>query len=306
MSPEPPSKLHKFKTFNVNTLKMLHQGTAYYADPKTFNDPLDCNPEIDADISLEMIEEIIRVIWPNHTLPYAFGKTAEQVISETKHHIFNQNGDDFISVDDSTQRYRRQLSSYILDSIKNEIGVSGVFSLSEEWKNVLMWSHYAEDHKGICIEFDTYWRNYYEIIKINYHGSRVMKLSDIYKWKVHKDSDAERTLYDQYYSNKSSDWKYEKEWRVLSKHIKEEPAPFYIGAIYFGLRSDIAVKSAIYNLFSPTQSITFYQMFTLPNGFGLQRRELDCEDKNYLANTALSTQDTARAFGWYNSYYSKA
>src|ERR1044071_6999084 len=30
----------------------------------------------------------------------------------------------------------------------------GLLSFSEEWKNPVLWSHYADRHRGICLGFD--------------------------------------------------------------------------------------------------------------------------------------------------------
>lgn len=33
----------------------------------------------------------------------------------------------------------------------------GIACLSENWNSLLMWSHYAENHKGYCTGFDEKW-----------------------------------------------------------------------------------------------------------------------------------------------------
>lgn len=39
--------------------------------------------------------------------------------------------------------------------LDSELGNEGVLTLSATWKSGLMWSHYADEHRGICIEYDT-------------------------------------------------------------------------------------------------------------------------------------------------------
>jgi hypothetical protein len=41
-----PSRLYKYKSFNVDSLDLLVSDSLYFADPTTFNDPLDCNPSV--------------------------------------------------------------------------------------------------------------------------------------------------------------------------------------------------------------------------------------------------------------------
>lgn len=56
----PPARLYKYRAFNLNTLRMLTEAEIYYASPRSFNDPLDCNPSIKADIELKLLDELCR------------------------------------------------------------------------------------------------------------------------------------------------------------------------------------------------------------------------------------------------------
>lgn len=43
----------------------------------------------------------------------------------------------------------------LVNSMKNIMKIHGVTSLSETQRNLLMWAHYADNHKGLCIGYDT-------------------------------------------------------------------------------------------------------------------------------------------------------
>ncbi|WP_448246813.1 DUF2971 domain-containing protein [Thalassotalea agariperforans] len=104
---------------------------------------------------------------------------------------------------------------YSLNGNFNEIGV---ISFTENYNNLLMWSHYASEHKGIVVEFD------YE------------KLSYYFNYKFSSKNTIERVLYNrERYSplqsnvsvkelllTKSDDWIYEKEHRILSSLMKAD------------------------------------------------------------------------------------
>jgi len=48
MSPRSiPPKLYKYRRFDVFCLRLLTQAEVSYSDPRTFNDPLDCDPTIE-------------------------------------------------------------------------------------------------------------------------------------------------------------------------------------------------------------------------------------------------------------------
>jgi hypothetical protein len=67
-----------------------------------------------------------------------------------------------------------------------------------------MWSHYADNHRGICLEFGTDVRLFASALEVTYR-------SDYPKWAPNLvgDSGADILL------TKSDDWKYEREFRII-------------------------------------------------------------------------------------------
>ena len=53
-----PRKLYKYRAFNVFSLRSLTEAELHYADPTQFNDPLDCDPTIEVDISRTQLERL--------------------------------------------------------------------------------------------------------------------------------------------------------------------------------------------------------------------------------------------------------
>src|SRR3954463_5386229 len=53
-----PKKLYKYRPFNVFYLRLLTHGEISYSDPRLFNDPLDCDPTIEVDISRSALEHL--------------------------------------------------------------------------------------------------------------------------------------------------------------------------------------------------------------------------------------------------------
>lgn len=88
--------------------------------------------------------------------------------------------------------------------------VFGVLSLTEDRNNLLMWSHYAENHKGFVVGFNisdaffnkTFLNNTYKPKEVLYNDERPSK------YIVDLD-------YNCYLFTKGNIWKYEKEWRVV-------------------------------------------------------------------------------------------
>lgn len=104
-----------------------------------------------------------------------------------------------------------------------EISKVGVVSLSETSRNLLMWAHYADEHRGICIGFDrnvlseldlgsVYLERYHTLspVKVNYDNLRV----DIKELLKDRDFMYENSIL-KILTTKSDDWIYEKEHRCI-------------------------------------------------------------------------------------------
>ena len=92
------------------------------------------------------------------------------------------------------------------DFCKSFFMLEGVISFTETRSNLLMWSHYAQKHSGLVIEFDVE-NDFFETIK------RV-RYDNIKPNHIHI-----KDLEDLFFI-KSDDWIYEKEYRIVNKLSK--------------------------------------------------------------------------------------
>lgn len=85
----------------------------------------------------------------------------------------------------------------------------GIVSFSTSWEEPLLWSHYAEGHKGICLEFEVPEK---DVAKIRYVKERTSIRIDL-------DSGlpAHKAKIDDMPKTKHENWSYEKEVRLLIK-----------------------------------------------------------------------------------------
>ncbi|MFA0570172.1 DUF2971 domain-containing protein [Vibrio gallaecicus] len=115
----------------------------------------------------------------------------------------------------------------------------GIFSLSSDPQNVLMWAHYANNHRGFCLEFDTSNDYFGRAWKVNY-VNRINSI-DILDFT---EEDAFNSLV-----TKTKEWSYESEFRVISNAqnqvvglpalVRENVSEFPVSklsAIIFGAR----------------------------------------------------------------------
>ncbi|QTM09799.1 DUF2971 domain-containing protein [Brachyspira hyodysenteriae] len=117
-----------------------------------------------------------------------------------------------------------------------------------------MWSHYADKHKGICIEYDISQlqnnNNNFILKKIDYNSS--MLLFDL-KNEILLDNDKSVKSIIDLFTVKSKEWEYEDEYRILFYDEKNENPNgtlinLPIKSICFGVQTSKEDKELVYNL----------------------------------------------------------
>lgn len=148
----------------------------------------------------------------------------------------------------------------------------GIYSLSQTYKDELLWAHYGNSHKGFCIEynFDILFENFNG--KINYFPITYsdnppnIGLKDI-AIKSHE-------IIEKMAGYKSKRWAYEKEYRIITDffgiHSYNHKA---LKSIYFGLRMKEEEKSNIIDRLKG-RGIEYYQMTQLPNSYSFNAQKL--------------------------------
>jgi hypothetical protein len=140
-------------------------------------------------------------------------------------------------------------------------------SFTEENKNNLMWSHYTNNHKGICVEYKPELFEYLKTLK-GYLIFWKVKYSDeppTIKGLEDINSKVEKIMF-----NKQSEWKYEKEHRVVFFSDKDtEFIPIdrkYIKSVYIGSRADTEIDRKIISVCKDT-GIDIYYGITLGKSY---------------------------------------
>ena len=117
----------------------------------------------------------------------------------------------------------------------------GVVCLTETWQNPVMWSHYAKEHQGVCIEYD------FASLPRG-HQKRIMLYPVIYGTERFDATRYLRPIGEDFNSllsvlaclHKAEHWRYEREWRLLAPMGDQEdggfntwmptPSRIYLGA----------------------------------------------------------------------------
>lgn len=136
-------------------------------------------------------------------------------------------------------------------------------------KNILMWSHYADEHRGYCIKYKL--SKHFIKQERNDNFEHMFLKPIIYRKDKDKvDISEMKTINtDLAFATKHESWGYENEVRLIVYNPNKEDA-FYgipldkdscIEAIYFGCRCEPKTIYTIKNLFSKTDTpLKFYQM----------------------------------------------
>lgn len=120
---------------------------------------------------------------------------------------------------------KANIDDYFDDFLEHVRSHTFIISLTSSKANPLMWSHYSDGHKGICIGYDVS-----KIVKESNHLNKVVYSNERVEWPCvmfgAKKKDWEkygleqivfRTAY-----TKSKDWAYEKEYRIVSTDYGNE------------------------------------------------------------------------------------
>lgn len=142
----------------------------------------------------------------------------------------------------------------------------GIYSLSKNYLDELLWAHYANSHKGFCIEYDL------DILLQTFKTEKVFSFPVIYN-KIPPDvtladiSNTKNTLIHKLSGYKSKRWEYEAEHRIITDYSGKQSYNYEaIKSIYFGLRMSETQKSEIFRTLC-NRNIKFYQIEHLSKSY---------------------------------------
>lgn len=248
--------LYKYRGFNDRAIESVLESTLWFSPPSTFNDPFDCSLDIKEDLSIDEKTEL------HAKISLSLDKyTNEQIIKNTIA---------YRTIPDYRQDMDRRLRKTMVEGARSH----GVFCFSQSNIVSLMWSHYADSHKGFCIGYERTEKNQLgdnEYTRpVNYNGAPYILLSEIFD----DNGLISKQTTDLFMYTKDPNWEYEKEWRILSENVGAEKADELgtkIVSICFGLKMPEWQKKSIAGLLKST-TIELYQMYRTPESFDLYER----------------------------------
>lgn len=220
--------LHKYYKIDDRFFDVLRNNAIWFADPLDFNDPYDCNLFIDSENTYEEILDHLNDVSIRRAKEFQRQRkiiNQETILYSAKHWYENPN----------------KLKDYLKDNQLNEIERKGIACFSKSDKILLMWSHYANSHKGSCITFDILKDADFFAYPFNVeYPPEYPKINFIREKDIHR-------RYKHVLAMKSKDWEYEQEVRIV-KDKRDHPifrgnVPFNkpcLREIKFGYKADVS------------------------------------------------------------------
>ena len=241
----------KYETDGTNYfLDNLRNSKIWLSSPLLFNDPFDC--VINYDYETEAIRQ------SQYILKCLVGE------SETRKILASEMAKRTLG--DVEETLKKHMSE-LFEKTEKSMRVA-CFSEPSNLTSLIMWSHYADSHSGVCVEYD------FETVKNVVPTACIpVKYTDSYEYSIAPQNSEEgiENFFKMY--TKSTEWEYEKEWRVS---IQMENAltrghAIPIGEpkrIYLGCRIKERLKEDVMR-FCRDNEIELYQMKLVPGSFCL-------------------------------------
>lgn len=229
-----PPFLYKYRAVNELSLSALSQGRVWYSMPSGLNDPHDVAARWQKEFTdQEIVEDYVMMREVGSPVTGIADHIRDLIKKGWSYTSILKFVDDlFIKIDGKTQRELLQDVLYYNEVIFNSMGV---FSLSEDPVQPLMWAHYSASHTGFCLGFENH-----ETSVVGQYGNKVDYFEKMPKPNIRSfQEDGGGEVVGLIAYSKSKDWEYEKEWRILKQSgNKLYPYPGILSEVVLGIKID--------------------------------------------------------------------
>ena len=251
--------LYKYRTIDEDNIsrarRIFTNNELFFSSKDQFNDPFDCKFGYSFAASKK---EIKKYFWASleKTQPNWNRKKKQHWIIEQLKRL---NHDDPI------------LENMLVEGTEKIISGIGICSLTEVPDDILMWSHYAESHKGFCIKLVDDEKELFI--------ARAQPISYSEEFPiVNPIRDDDNRRLEKSLLTKAKHWKYEKEWRIIDHDngpgIRIFPPHLLVGVI-FGCKMSETHKALLRSWCSNRQmDVSFYQAQEAPHTYSLKISEV--------------------------------
>jgi hypothetical protein len=260
-------RLYRFQPFDAARLALaLGMRVLRASNPRYFNDPFDCSPLLSSEsLPPEAVDDFMDVV-ASFLKMSGQPSPSPQQWAETRSRL---------KVD---QNYRAARMIKFSESLFKMVRHFRIICVCGNAFNPLLWSHYADAHRGMCLEFNSTIEPFSRAAAINY----VPQYPQIALSKAKLDSLLEISLL-----TKAKWWEYEQEFRLIATDVQPSPhlkceqdlielPPNSLTAIICGHRcpqSSVEEARQLINRFAP--HVELYAAVRQPGNYELGSTRLD-------------------------------
>lgn len=217
-----PKKLYKYEAFNTYSITKLKNQQIYFRRPADLNDPFDCAISLK---STPLSQGDYQAIYDRF-----YQEASDKLALQSK----------YITNGAINDKFKRDMDKGIIKAFEDRKRINlferGVSCFSEKYDDILMWSHYADGHKGFCLEFDTKYEPFSKARKVEY-AEEIPSINRVDAILDDIESDFMKMI-----TTKYCCWRYEKEWRIF--HLESNKFYGYPGealtGVYLGSEMNFA------------------------------------------------------------------
>jgi hypothetical protein len=250
-------RLYKYGRLNNYSEELFSSAQIWFACPPALNDPFECRPWFTFEGTEEQIVgTLVRELQKRDPLATQASATARvlSICRQGRHR---------------DPHFWEPLRAGVLQKLSRDIGL---YCLSRDQTSILMWSHYAQDHEGYCLEFEA--TNYTAI----FGGAQEVHYSDDYpSVDFYNTSNDEQVKL--IFLTKYTGWTYEKEWRIVDHQLGPGLRTYrseLLKGVIFGLRMPEDDKAQIRQwLARRGHPVQFYQAVLHARKFAIEIKEID-------------------------------
>lgn len=244
-------RLYRYRKFNEFTKDELNKSYIYLSSPLRLNDPFDCRLDAEVDLPFNKATEEISSLF-------------DEMLDDEDDFIRELGGKIISDIQGSTEEIiALKKNYYFIMTLRKTFDQDGIVCFTDSADNSLMWFHYADGGKGICIEYafpeDSGILNSLAAVVYTdiYPNLRMPCFSDNLDKPLNFDkgesiiSKEWSDFVNQMVLTKSKEWAYENEWRLIlpgyanKKLFLEEN---YQASIYVGSEMNYKNMSSLLNI----------------------------------------------------------
>lgn len=274
-----PNKLYRYRSVNPDNIDALESDSVYTVTPDRFNDPYDSLIQYDIDSIEKIIKAtasadfmiVLRDLLKTNSLPpeipnffpkREFKQAVNHLICTdlTNKTKINQ---ELTSLADIIIAFISVIIPLAVSQIRNSVTYA---CFSEKVDSVTMWSHYADYHKGFALGYTNQTLSFNNLNKVNcglfpiiYSNVRY-NANSLLAWAIYNIFGIKMIEPDRFANiklglQKSTDWSYENEWRLICTVPQQErvkpdatPVTIYPNEIYYGARITMENKALLHSI----------------------------------------------------------